>query len=91
MSNNNKDWRQDDEGNDKDSNTTAQGGVWRRRNWYNRTFSYSLGQLGKIRKTSVKMLLISLIFWVVFFIGALIVLEEYAPEGSLPGPRSIIL
>ena len=75
MSNNNKDSRQDDEGNNKDSNTTAQGGVWRRRgwmhrNWYNRTFSYSLGRLGKIKKTSVKMLLISLIFWVVFFIGA---------------------
>ena len=69
MSNNNKDWRQDDEGNDKDSNTTAQGGVWRRRNWYNRTFSYSLGQLGKIRKTSVKMLLISLIFWGFFYWG----------------------
>lgn len=29
MSNNNKDSRQDDEGNDKDSNITAQGGVWR--------------------------------------------------------------
>ena len=27
MSNNNKDWRQDDEGNDKDSNTTSWGGV----------------------------------------------------------------
>ena len=74
VSNNNKDSRQDDEGNDKDSNTAAQGGVWRRRGWIhriwsNRTFSYSLDRLGKIKKTSVKMWLIFLIFWVVFLLG----------------------
>jgi len=45
-----------------------------------------LNRLGKVEKRSLKTILIYIIFWVVVFIGALMLFDGYEPDESMPDP-----